>query len=97
MTTVAIHATTALYVVEDADGTLRMNVSTPAVIVDLVGNGHWFSKAQRDAIKEFAAARVTAFGSAALGAIPLPVVGDAMANLWVEPESGYMLIVGNVQ
>jgi hypothetical protein len=97
VTTVAIHAKTALYVTEDDNGKLRMDVSTPAVRVDLVGGGNWISKAQYDAIKAFASEHVAASGHAAIGAVPLPVVGDTMPNLWVEPESNHLLVVGDVQ
>jgi hypothetical protein len=97
VTTVAIHATTALYVAEDDGGKLHMNVSTPAVTVDLLGGGDWITKEQHDTIKAFAAQRIIASGSAAVAAIPLPVVGNAMADLWVEPEAGYMLVAGAVE
>ena len=96
--TVAIHAKTALYVVEGDDGKLRIDVSTPAVEVDVLGEQSSISKAEYDAIKAFAVERITAVGSAAAAAIPLPALGDATpTNLWVDPESGYMLVVGDVQ
>lgn len=96
-TTVAIHATTQLYVGEDEVGKLHMKVSTPAVRVDLVGDGDWISQEQYDAIRAFAADRVVTMGSAAMAAVPLPVIGDATTNLWVEPNAGYMLVAGDVQ
>jgi hypothetical protein len=95
---VAIHAKTALYVAEDDDGKLRLRVSTPAVTADLVGNGNSITRAQYDAIKAFGSERVTALGSAALAAIPLPTVGDATpANPWVEPDLGFMLVAGDIE
>ncbi len=94
--TVAIHATAELYVVE-ADGTLHMNVSTPAVRVDLAGHGDGLSKEGYDAIKAFAADRVVALGSAAFAAVPLPVIGEATPNLWVESQTGYLLVSGDVR
>ncbi|HEY5946868.1 MAG TPA: hypothetical protein VIV40_15300 [Kofleriaceae bacterium] len=97
-TTVAIHAKTALYVVEGDDGKLRIDVSTPAVTIDLVDDNDWMTKAQYDAIKAFAVAHITALGSAAVAAIPLPAIGDAQpTNLWVDPDAGYMLVVGDLK
>jgi hypothetical protein len=96
--TVAIHAKTALYVVEGEAGKLRIDVSTPAVEVDIVDDEDWITKAHYDAIKSFAIERITALGSAAVAGIPLPTIGDATpTNLWVDPEGGYLLIVGEVQ
>jgi hypothetical protein len=95
---VAIHAKTALYVVEGDNGKLRIDVSTPAVEVDVLGEQDSISKAEYEAIKKFAVERITAVGSSAAAAIPLPALGDAMpTNLWVDPASGYMLIVGDIQ
>lgn len=96
-TTVAIHATAELYVAEDEVGSLHMKVSTPAVRVDLVGDGDWISKEQYEAIKAFAANHVMAMGSAAMAAVPLPVIGDATTSLWVEPNAGYMLVAGDIE
>lgn len=96
-TSVAIHATTALYVTTGDDGKLRLAVSTPAVRIDIDGDSDSVTKAQYDAIKQFAIQRVTEVGSAAVGALPVPTVGDAVpANLWVEPDSDSMLIAGDL-
>jgi hypothetical protein len=96
--TVAIHAKTALYVVAGEDGKLRIDVSTPAVEVDVLDDQHLITKAEYVAIKTFAIQHITTLGSAAVAAIPLPAVGDATpTNLWVDPDAGYMLVVGNVQ
>jgi hypothetical protein len=98
MTRVAIHAKTALYVVEGDAGKLRIDVSTPAVEIDLLDDEDWITKAQYDAIKSFAVQHITAIGSSAVAGIPLPAIGDATpTKLWVDPEYGYMLVVGDVQ
>jgi hypothetical protein len=95
--TVAIHAKAALYVVEDEERKLHINVGTPTLQIDFVGNGDWITRAQFDLIKAFATEHVRAVGSAAVGAIPLPIVGNAMPDLWVEPSSGSMLVAGSVE
>ena len=95
--TVVIHATTDLYVVTGDDGRLHMNVSTPAVGIDLAGDRGWISKGQYDAILAFAIDHVTTVGSSAVAAIPVPVIGDATPDLWVEPDAGYLLVTGDVE
>lgn len=96
-TLVAIHATTSLYVTKTDTGKLQLAVSTPAVRIDVVDGGDLLTKAQYDAIKQFAIQRVTEVGSAAVAALPLPTIGDAVpANLWVEPDSDSMLIAGDL-
>jgi hypothetical protein len=94
--TVAIHATTALYVAHTDEGKLQLAVSTPAVRIDVIDGGDTLTKAQYDAIKDFAIQRVTEVGSAAVGALPVPTIGDSAANLWVEPDSDSMLIAGDL-
>lgn len=94
---VAIHAKNALYVVEDGDGKLRVDVATPAVDVDVVSCGDSFTKAEYQAIKTFALERVRTLGSAAVGAIPLPEVGNATpATPWLTPTAGYLFVAGDV-
>ena len=96
--TVAIHAKSALYVVEVGDGKLRMDVSTPSVDVDIIEGGASITKAQYQAIRSFAFERIHTLGAAAVAAIPLPAVGDAMVtNLWVDPRAGYLLVGGNLR
>lgn len=95
--TVAIHAKTALYVVESDEGGLRIDISTPLVDIDVIDGRSTITKGEYDAIKAFAMAHITNIGSAAVAAIPLPVVGDAVpTELWVDPISDYLLIVGNL-
>ncbi|HEX5061022.1 MAG TPA: hypothetical protein VFV99_16760 [Kofleriaceae bacterium] len=97
-TTVAIHAKSALYVVEGDDGKLRIDLSTPLVTIDVEGDGQFITKGQYDAIKSFAVEHIKTIGSAAVATIPLPVIGDVTpTNLWVDPESDYLLIVGEIQ
>jgi hypothetical protein len=96
--TVAIHATTSLYVTRTDAGKLQLAVSTPAVRIDVIDGGESLTKAQYDAIKEFAIQRVTEVGSAAVAALPVPTIGDAVpANLWLEPDSDSMLIAGDLK
>jgi hypothetical protein len=67
------------------------------VRIDIVDGGDALTKAQYDAIKEFAIQRVTEVGSAAVAALPVPTIGDAVpANLWLEPDSDSMLIAGDL-
>jgi hypothetical protein len=95
---VAIHAKAALYVAEDDAGALRMHPSTPAVTVDVVGDHGWMTRTQYDAIESFARERVTAMASAAVGAIPLPTIGDVTpTNPWVEPDLGFLIVVADVE
>lgn len=94
---VAIHATTALYVASGDDGKLHLAVSAPAVRIDIDGDPASLTKAQYDAIKQFAIQRVTEVGSEAVAVLPLPTIGEAVpANLWVEPDSDSMLIAGDL-
>lgn len=94
--TVAIHATTSLYVTKNDTSKLQLAVSTPAVRVDVVDGA--LTKEQLATIKQFAIDHVTEVGSAAVAALPLPTVGNAVpANLWVEPKSDSMLIVGDLE
>jgi hypothetical protein len=96
--TVAIHARAALYVVEGDAGKLRMEVSTPAATVDVIDDAEDITKGELAAIQSFAVAHLTSVGSAAVAAIPLPTVGDAMpTNLWLEPAAGWLLVFGDVQ
>jgi hypothetical protein len=96
--TVAIHAKNALYVVKGDDGALRMDVSTPAVDVDVISGGESLTQAQYQALKTFARERVQAVLSAAVAAIPVPAVGDPiLASPWVDPRAGYLFVVGEVQ
>lgn len=96
--TVAIHAKSALYVIEDTDGTLRMDVSVPAVDIDVVHGGDSLTKNQLQAIRTFALERVRALGSAAVAAIPLPALGNVMLTTpWLDSRAGYLRIVGDVE
>jgi hypothetical protein len=100
-TIVAIHATSDLYVVKGDTTALRADLGTPTVYVDVVddaGTSDPITRVQYNAIKAWAVARITAFGSAAVAALPLPAIGDAMpANLWIQPEHGYLVIAGDVR
>ncbi len=96
--TVAIHAQSSLYVVEREDGTLQLRASTPSVTVDVLDEVNLLTKLEYQAIRSFALERVEAVGSAAVAAIPLPVLGNAVpTTLWVDPRDGYLHIAGDVQ
>jgi hypothetical protein len=96
-TTVAIHAKSALYATA-GDGTLRMGVSAPAVDVDVVDGVDSITKLEYQAIKSFALERVQTLGSAAIGASPLPAIGNAKPTTpWVDPRAGYLLVAGDVE
>ncbi len=93
--TVAIHGRSALFVVVE-NGRLRMDVSTPAVEVDVIGT-RTLAKAEREEIELFALEHVRAAGAAAVDAIPLPsIAGTSLTTPWVDPRLGYLLVSGNV-
>jgi hypothetical protein len=101
-TQVAISAEVELAVVVDASGAPRLDVGMPTTYVDVldenVDGANALSNAQFEAITSFALARIIAFGSGAVGAIPLPSVGGvALHDLGVAPRTGYLVVDGEVQ
>ena len=99
---VAIHARVELRVVTDADGALRLDIGAPVTYVDVLdedveGAGE-LSRAQLEAIGAFALARIAAFGSGIIGAVPLPSVGGAaVRSVQVLQQAGYVIIDGEFQ
>ncbi|HWU91580.1 MAG TPA: hypothetical protein VN253_30140 [Kofleriaceae bacterium] len=101
-TQIAINAQVDLRVVHDPDGKLRLDVGAPTVYVDIldenVDGANVLSSAQFEAISTFALARVVAFGSSAIGAVPLPSVGGvSMQNVTVLQQTGYVIVDGEIQ
>jgi hypothetical protein len=95
--TVAIHARSALYVLEGDDGVMRMAVSTPSATIDILDESEPITNARYKLIRSFAVERIMTLGSAAVSAIPLPVVGDVvLTSPWVEPRSGHLFVTGGV-
>lgn len=101
-TAAAINAQVDLKVTTGADGTLKFDVGTPTTYVDVLDEGvegaNQLSNAQFEAITSFALARVIAVGSASLGSIPLPSVGGVgVTNMAINPQTGYLVVSGDVQ
>ncbi|HEU0034647.1 MAG TPA: hypothetical protein VFQ53_28680 [Kofleriaceae bacterium] len=102
-TRVAVNAQLAIDVTADpATGALRLDVGTPTTYVDIldenVDGANALSNAQFEAITSFALSRIVAFGSGAIGAIPLPAAGGvAVQNVSVTEQTGYLVVGGQVQ
>jgi hypothetical protein len=101
-TEAAINAQVGLKVVPNADGTLRFDVGQPTVYVDVLDQGvdgaNQLSNAQFEAITSFALARVISVGSASIGTIPLPAIGGVgVTDLAISPQTGYLVVAGDVQ
>ncbi len=101
-TQVAINAEDELSVIAGTDGALRLDVGTPTIFVDVldenVDGANQLSNAQFEAVSSFALSRVVAFGSGAVGAIPLPAFGGvAVQNASVTEEHGYVIVGGDIQ
>jgi hypothetical protein len=101
-TRVAVNARVEIKVVTDATGALKLDVGTPTTYVDIldedVDGSNPLSKAQFEAISTFALSRVAAFGSGAIGAIPLPAIGGVgMKNVQVSQQTGYVVVDGEIR
>lgn len=101
-TQIAVNARLELQVATNPDGSIRLDVGTPTTYVDIldenVDGANQLSNAQFEAITTFALARVIAFGSGAVGAIPLPAVGGVgVADLSIAPQTGYLVVAGQVR
>lgn len=101
-TQVAISAEVAVQVVVDASGAPRLDVGMPTTYVDVLDQGvagaNALSNAQFEAITSFALARVIAFGSGAVGAVPLPAFGGvALHDVGIAPQTGYLVVNGEVR
>jgi hypothetical protein len=102
-TQVAVNAQVELKVTSDpATGALRLDVGTPTTYVDIldenIDGANALSNAQFEVITSFALSRVVAFGSGAVGAIPLPAAGGvAVKNVSVSEQTGYLVVDGEIQ
>ncbi|MGN6110840.1 MAG: hypothetical protein ACTHU0_37405 [Kofleriaceae bacterium] len=101
-TQVAVNARLRIKVAADATGALRLDVGSPTTYVDVldenVDGANQLSNAQFEAITTFALSRVVAFGSGAVGAIPLPSVGGvSLRNVRVLQQTGYLVVDGEVR
>lgn len=101
-TQVAINAELAIQVTANPDGSLRLDVGTPTTYVDIldenIDGANALSNAQFEAITTFALSRVVAFGSGAVGAIPLPAAGGvAVKDVAVQQQTGYVVVDGEVE
>jgi hypothetical protein len=101
-TEAAFNAQVGLKVTTGSDGTLKFDVGQPTVYVDVLDEGvegaNQLSNAQFEAVSSFALARVISVGSASLGSIPLPAVGGVgVTDLAINPQTGYLVVAGDVQ
>ena len=101
-TMVAINAEVSLKVVAGSEGALRLDVGQPTLYVDIleenVDGANQLSNAQFEAVSSFALSRVIAFGSGAVGAIPLPSFGGvSVQDVEVADESGYLIVGGDIE
>ena len=101
-TQIALNATVKLKVVAGAGGALRLDVGTPEIFVDVldenVDGANQLNNAQFEAVSSFGLSRIVAFGSGAVGAIPLPSFGGvAVQNVKVTEQTGYVVVGGSVQ
>ena len=102
-TKVVLNAQLALEVNADpTTGALRLDVGTPTTYVDVldesVDGANELSNAQFESIASFAVSRAVAFGSGAVGAIPLPAAGGvALKDVSVTQQTGYLVVGGRVE
>jgi hypothetical protein len=101
VTSVCINAEVDLQVTTDTTGAIRLDVGMPTTYVDILDDqiegANELSNAQFEAITSFALGRIIAFGSGAVGAIPLPSVGGvAVGNLSISEQTGYLVVDGTV-
>ena len=106
-TQVSINAELALKVVPGAAGALRLDVGEPVIHVDVldeafdstaIEGSNQLSNAQFEAVSSFALSRIVAFGSGAVGAIPLPSFGGvAVSDVDVVDADGYLIVGGEIQ
>ena len=101
-TKIAINAQVDIKVTTAADGSMRLDVGTPTTYVDILDDGvqgaNELSNAQFEAITSFALSRIVAYGSGALGAVPMPSVGGvSVGNLSIGEQTGYLVVNGEIQ
>jgi hypothetical protein len=100
VTAVCINAEVDLKVTSDTAG-LRLDVGMPTTYVDIldenIEGANQLSNAQFEAITSFALGRIIAYGSGAVGAVPLPSVGGVqMSNVAIGEQTGYVVVSGEV-
>ncbi|MDX2090114.1 MAG: Ig-like domain-containing protein [Kofleriaceae bacterium] len=101
-TQVAINAEVELKVVPGANGALRLDVGAPDVYVDILDEltegANQLSNAQFEAVTSFGLSRIMAFGSGAVGAVPLPAFGGvSVQEVTIEDQDGYLVIGGEIE
>jgi hypothetical protein len=100
-TQVALNAELEVKVVPGPTGAMRLDVGTPTVYVDVLDEGidgaNQLSNAQFEAVSSFGLARIVAFGSGAVGAVPLPAFGGvSVQDVTIEDQSGYLVVGGEI-
>lgn len=101
-TQVALNAEIELKVEPGQNGALRLNVGSPDVYVDIldenIDGANQLSNAQFEAVSSFGLSRIVAFGSGAVGAIPLPAFGGvSVQEVTVEDQDGYLVVGGEIE
>ncbi|HVK83759.1 MAG TPA: hypothetical protein VM513_06615 [Kofleriaceae bacterium] len=100
-TQVVLNAEVNLVVKPNANGAMRLDVGTPTVFVDITDEGidgaNQLSNAQFEAVSSFGLARIVAFGSGVVGAVPLPSFGGvSVQDVTIEDQSGYLVVGGEI-
>jgi hypothetical protein len=101
-TQVCVNAELSVAVTTDTAGALHLDVGTPTTYVDIlddnVDGANQLSNAEFEAISSFALSRIVAFGSGAVGAIPLPSAGGVgLHDVSITEQTGYLVIGGEIQ
>ncbi|CAN5873237.1 hypothetical protein BH11MYX3_BH11MYX3_34550 [soil metagenome] len=101
-TQIAINAEVSLKITPDASGALHLDVGAPEVYIDVldenIDGANQLSNAQFEAVTSFGLSRVIAFGSGAVGAVPLPSFGGvAVKNVKIKEQTGYLVVGGQVE
>lgn len=101
-TQVCVNAELTLNVTSDTSGALHLDVGTPTTYVDIldenVDGANQLSNAEFEAISSFALSRIVAFGSGAVGAIPLPSAGGVgLHDVSIGEQTGYVVVDGEIQ
>ncbi len=103
VTQVAVNAEVDVQVKTDpTTGDISLDVGNPTTYVDVLDQGvmgaNELSNAQFEAISSFALSRIVAYGSGAVGAIPMPSVGGvSVQDVSIAPQVGYLVLDGDVQ
>jgi hypothetical protein len=101
-TQVVLNAKIDLAIATTEVGTLRLDVGTPTIYVDILDEGvegaNPLSSSEFEQILSFALSRAVAAGSGAVGAIPMPGAGGvSVQNVSVNQQTGYLVVNGDIR